>query len=92
MSEALLELPNITAATVGGERHSILKRTVVVASTDDMSGALREAALHTGVAIAEYYRDMGCDVALLVDSMSHWADALRDLAARRGQSPSDAPA
>jgi V/A-type H+-transporting ATPase subunit A len=65
----------------------LINRAVFVSGSSDTSAAIREASLHTGVAIAEYFRDMGYDVALAVDSLSRWAEALREISATLGEMP-----
>jgi len=67
----------------------LLKRSIVIANTSNMPVAAREASVYTGATIAEYYRDMGYDVALLVDSTSRWAEALREISSRQGELPGE---
>lgn len=64
-------------------------RTVLVANTSNMPVAAREASIYTGITLAEYYRDMGLDVAMMADSTSRWAEALRELSGRLGEMPAD---
>ena len=61
-----------------------MKRTVLIANTSDMPVAAREASVYTGITIAEYFRDMGYDVAVIADSTSRWAEALREMSGRSG--------
>jgi V/A-type H+-transporting ATPase subunit A len=67
----------------------LMSRTVLIANTSDMPVAAREASIYTGITVAEFYRDMGCDVVLLADSTSRWAEALRELTARLGEIPAE---
>jgi len=67
----------------------LMKRSVIVANTSNMPVAAREASIYTGAAIAEYYRDMGYDVALLVDSTTRWAEALREISTGQGEMPGE---
>lgn len=68
---------------------SLMERTVLVANTSDMPVAAREASIYTGITIAEYYRDMGYDVAIMADSTSRWAEALRELSGRLEEMPGE---
>ena len=86
MSEVLREFPRLTDARTG---HSIMDRTVMVVNTSNMPVAAREASVYVGITIAEYYRDMGYRVALLADSLSRWAEALREIAARLAEMPGE---
>ena len=86
MSEVLHEFPRLTDARTG---RSIMDRTVMVVNTSNMPVAAREASVYLGVTIAEYYRDMGYRVALLADSLSRWAEALREIASRLGEMPGE---
>lgn len=67
----------------------LIKRTVLVANTSDMPVAAREASIYTGITIAEYFRDMGCDVAVIADSLSRWAEAMREMSGLLGEMPGD---
>ena len=67
-----------------------MKRTCLVANTSNMPVAAREASIYTGITLAEYYRDMGMDVAMMADSTSRWAEALREISGRLGEMPADA--
>ena len=67
-----------------------MKRTCLVANTSNMPVAAREASIYTGITIAEYFRDMGMHVAMMADSTSRWAEALREISGRLGEMPADA--
>jgi V/A-type H+-transporting ATPase subunit A len=86
MVEVLTEFPKLTDPRSG---RPLLERTVLVANTSNMPVAAREVSIYTGVTIAEYYRDMGYHVALMADSTSRWAEALRELAARLEEMPAE---
>jgi V/A-type H+-transporting ATPase subunit A len=86
MTEMLTKLPDLVDPRGGGP---LAERTVLVANTSNMPVPAREASIYTGVTIAEYYRDMGCHVALLADSTSRWAEALRDISGRLGEMPAE---
>ena len=86
MVEVLTSFPKLTDPKTG---HSLMERTVLVANTSNMPVAAREASIYTGVTIAEYYRDMGYHVAVMADSTSRWAEALRELAARLEEMPAE---
>ncbi|MFQ7450914.1 MAG: hypothetical protein ACLRNQ_05180 [Flavonifractor plautii] len=75
----------------GGPRtgESLMKRTVLIANTSDMPVAAREASIYTGITIAEYFRDMGYDVAVIADSTSRWAEALREMSGRLEEMPGE---
>jgi V-type H+-transporting ATPase subunit A len=75
---------------VDGKEIGILKRTCLVANTSNMPVAAREASIYTGITIAEYFRDMGMHVAMMADSTSRWAEALREISGRLGEMPADA--
>ena len=66
-----------------------MDRTTLIANTSNMPVAAREASIYTGVALAEYYRDMGYDVAIMADSTSRWAEALRELSGRLEEMPAE---
>ena len=68
---------------------SLMKRTVLIANTSDMPVAAREASIYTGITIAEYFRDMGYDVAVIADSTSRWAEALREMSGRLEEMPGE---
>ena len=86
MTRMLRELPELPDPRTG---RPLADRTVLIANTSNMPVSAREASLHTGVAIAEYYRDMGYDAALLADSTSRWAEALREISGRLGEMPAE---
>lgn len=86
MAEVLREFPALVDPRTG---RSIMDRTVMVVNTSNMPVAAREASVYLGVTIAEYYRDMGYRVALLADSLSRWAEALREISARLGEMPGE---
>merc|ERR1719197_1703048 len=66
-----------------------MKRTTLVANTSNMPVAAREASIYTGITLAEYYRDQGYNVAMMADSTSRWAEALREISGRLGEMPAD---
>ncbi len=86
MTDVLTEFPRLI-----DERHSrpLIERTVMIANTSNMPVPAREVSIYTGVTIAEYYRDMGYSVAVLADSTSRWAEALRELSSRLGDMPAE---
>jgi V/A-type H+-transporting ATPase subunit A len=86
MAEILGEFPHLTDR--GGQR-SIMDRTVMVVNTSNMPVAAREASVYLGITIAEYYRDMGYRVAVMADSLSRWAEALREISARLQEMPGE---
>ena len=86
MTDALNEFPEIRDPRTG---ESLMKRTVLIANTSDMPVAAREASIYTGITIAEYYRDMGYSVAVIADSTSRWAEALREMSGRLEEMPGD---
>jgi V/A-type H+-transporting ATPase subunit A len=86
MTRLLRELPGLSDPRTG---HTLAERTVLIANTSNMPVSAREASLYTGVTIAEYYRDMGYHVALLADSTSRWAEALRETAGRLEEMPAE---
>ena len=86
MAELLHEFPRLTDGRTG---RSIMDRTVMVVNTSNMPVAAREASVYLGITIAEYYRDMGYRVALLADSLSRWAEALREISARLAEMPGE---
>ena len=86
MTEVLAEFPRLVDPETG---RPLMERTVLIANTSNMPVAAREASIYTGITIAEYYRDMGYEVALMADSTSRWAEALRELAARLGEMPGE---
>lgn len=86
MTEVLVVFPELTDPRTG---QSLMEKTVLIANTSDMPVAAREASIYTGITIAEYYRDMGYDVALMADSTSRWAEALREISGRLEQMPAE---
>ena len=88
MAEVLDEFPELEVE-LNGEMHSIMKRTCLVANTSNMPVAAREASIYTGITLAEYFRDMGYDVAMMADSTSRWAEALREISGRLAEMPAD---
>ena len=89
MAEVLQEFPELTTE-VDGKEVSIMNRTCLVANTSNMPVAAREASIYTGITLAEYFRDQGMDVAMMADSTSRWAEALREISGRLGEMPGDA--
>jgi len=88
MAEVLDEFPELEVE-LDGEKHSIMKRTCLVANTSNMPVAAREASIYTGITLAEYFRDMGYNVAMMADSTSRWAEALREISGRLAEMPAD---
>ena len=86
MTDVLREFPELQDPRTG---ESLMKRTVLIANTSDMPVAAREASVYTGITIAEYFRDMGYDVAVIADSTSRWAEALREISGRLEEMPAD---
>lgn len=86
MTDVLMEFPELIDANTG---QSIMKRTVLIANTSNMPVAAREASIYTGITICEYYRDMGYSVAMMADSTSRWAEALREMSGRLEEMPGD---
>ena len=86
MTNVLTDFPNLTDPRTG---ESLMQRTIMIANTSNMPVAARELSLYTGITLAEYYRDMGYDVALMADSTSRWAEALRELSARLEEMPAE---
>ena len=84
MTDVLMEFPELKDPRTG---ESLMKRTVLIANTSDMPVAAREASIYTGITIAEYFRDMGYNVALMADSTSRWAEALREMSGRLEEMP-----
>ena len=89
MAEVLADFPELTTK-IGDEEIPIMNRTTLVANTSNMPVAAREASIYTGITLAEYFRDMGMDVAMMADSTSRWAEALREISGRLGEMPGDA--
>ncbi|NLJ34601.1 MAG: V-type ATP synthase subunit A, partial [Firmicutes bacterium] len=84
MTDVLMEFPQLEDPKTG---EPLMKRTVLIANTSDMPVAAREASVYTGITIAEYFRDMGYSVALMADSTSRWAEALREMSGRLEEMP-----
>lgn len=86
MTDVLNEFPELKDPAT---REPLMKRTVLIANTSDMPVAAREASIYTGITIAEYFRDMGYNVAIMADSTSRWAEALREMSGRLEEMPGD---
>ena len=86
MTDVLNEFPELKDPKTG---HSLMERTVLIANTSDMPVAAREASIYVGITIAEYFRDMGYSVALMADSTSRWAEALREMSGRLEDMPGE---
>ncbi|MDR1620185.1 MAG: V-type ATP synthase subunit A [Clostridiales bacterium] len=86
MTDVLMEFPELNDPRTG---QSLMKRTVLIANTSDMPVAAREASIYTGITIAEYFRDMGYKVAVMADSTSRWAEALREMSGRLEEMPGE---
>ena len=89
MAEVLSEFPELSI-TINGKSYDIMQRTCLVANTSNMPVAAREASIYTGITLAEYFRDMGFNVAMMADSTSRWAEALREISGRLAEMPADA--
>jgi len=89
MAEVLSEFPELTTK-IDGKDEGIMQRTTLVANTSNMPVAAREASIYTGVTTAEFFRDMGYNVAMMADSTSRWAEALREISGRLAEMPADA--
>ncbi|KAK4679663.1 H(+)-transporting V1 sector ATPase subunit A [Podospora pseudoanserina] len=88
MAEVLKDFPSLKIE-VDGRMEPIMKRTTLIANTSNMPVAAREASIYTGITVAEYFRDQGMDVAMMADSSSRWAEALREISGRLGEMPAD---
>ncbi|KAJ5626582.1 hypothetical protein N7528_004009 [Penicillium herquei] len=88
MAEVLMDFPELSI-TIDGRKEPIMKRTCLIANTSNMPVAAREASIYTGITIAEYFRDQGKNVAMMADSSSRWAEALREISGRLGEMPAD---
>ena len=86
MTQVLEEFPELIDPNTGKD---LMQRTILIANTSNMPVAAREASIYTGITIAEYYKDMGYDVALMADSSSRWAEALREISARLEEIPAE---
>jgi len=89
MAEVLSDFPELTTM-IDGKEEAIMQRTTLVANTSNMPVAAREASIYTGVTTAEFFRDMGYNVAMMADSTSRWAEALREISGRLAEMPADA--
>jgi len=88
MAEVLMDFPQLSVE-IKGVQESIMKRTSLVANTSNMPVAAREASIYTGITLAEYFRDQGYHVAMMADSTSRWAEALREISGRLAEMPAD---
>ena len=86
MVDVLTSFPELVDPTTG---HPLMERTLLVANTSNMPVSAREASIYTGITIAEYFRDMGYAVALMADSTSRWAEALREVSGRLEEMPAE---
>ena len=86
MAQVLQEFPQLIDPWSG---HPLMERTILIANTSNMPVAAREASIYTGITMAEYYRDQGYDVALMADSTSRWAEALREISGRLEEMPAE---
>lgn len=89
MAEVLDDFPSLKIMK-NGKEHDIMQRTALVANTSNMPVAAREASIYTGITLSEYFRDQGKDVAMMADSTSRWAEALREISGRLAEMPADA--
>ncbi|CAO3648834.1 unnamed protein product [Cunninghamella echinulata] len=88
MAEVLMDFPELSIE-IDGRKESIMKRTTLVANTSNMPVAAREASIYTGITLSEYFRDQGKNVAMMADSSSRWAEALREISGRLAEMPAD---
>ena len=88
MAEVLMDFPELSIER-NGRQEPIMKRTTLVANTSNMPVAAREASIYTGITLSEYFRDQGKDVAMMADSTSRWAEALREISGRLAEMPAD---
>ncbi|KAK9717861.1 H(+)-transporting V1 sector ATPase subunit A [Basidiobolus ranarum] len=88
MAEVLMDFPQLSV-NIEGRQESIMKRTTLVANTSNMPVAAREASIYTGITLSEYFRDQGKNVAMMADSTSRWAEALREISGRLAEMPAD---
>ncbi|EGC46906.1 ATP synthase alpha subunit vacuolar [Histoplasma capsulatum var. duboisii H88] len=88
MAEVLMDFPELSI-NIDGRKEPIMKRTCLIANTSHMPVAAREASIYTGITVAEYFRDQGKNVAMMADSSSRWAEALREISGRLGEMPAD---
>lgn len=89
MAEVLDDFPQLSTV-INGKEYDIMQRTSLVANTSNMPVAAREASIYTGITLSEYFRDMGFNVAMMADSTSRWAEALREISGRLAEMPADA--
>jgi len=87
--ETILRMCNQLSIEINGRQEPIMKRTSLIANTSNMPVAAREASIYTGITVAEYFRDQGKNVAMMADSTSRWAEALREISGRLGEMPAD---
>ena len=88
MAEVLDDFPKLQTE-INGKKYDIMQRTCLVANTSNMPVAAREASIYTGITLAEYFRDQGSNVAMMADSTSRWAEALREISGRLAEMPAD---
>jgi len=88
MAEVLMDFPELSIE-INGKEEPIMKRTALVANTSNMPVAAREASIYTGITLSEYFRDQGKNVAMMADSTSRWAEALREISGRLAEMPAD---
>ena len=88
LTKVLMEFPELTM-DINGRQEPIMKRTTLVANTSNMPVAAREASIYTGITLSEYFRDQGKNVAMMADSTSRWAEALREISGRLAEMPAD---
>lgn len=88
MAEVLMEFPELTI-NVKGEEVGVMNRTTLIANTSNMPVAAREASIYTGITLSEYLRDMGLNIAMMADSTSRWAEALREISGRLAEMPAE---
>jgi len=86
MTEVIEDFPELPDPQTG---NPLMARTCLIANTSNMPVAARESCIYTGITIAEYYRDMGYDVALMADSTSRWAEAMREISSRLEEMPGE---
>merc|ERR1712174_45853 len=89
MAEVLMDFPQLTMTLPDGREEGIMQRTTLVANTSNMPVAAREAAIYTGITLAECFRDMGYNYSMMADSTSRWAEALREISGRLAEMPAD---
>ena len=89
MAEVLKDFPELTIKSEEGQEVNIMQRTCLIANTSNMPVAAREASIYTGITLSEYFRDQGFNVAMMADSTSRWAEALREISGRLGEMPAE---